>query len=98
MGNFIEKERKVIEAITFNELVEYGKANGANIVEGMPRSFEFKDHKVTHENDQCYLIQVIKDGEGVIQFTPNDMLIVNKEEDQLIPYSTEKFNAAYEPV
>ena len=34
------KKPVVIEAITFDELVEYGKAHGGNIVDGMPWSFQ----------------------------------------------------------
>ena len=97
MGNFIEREKKVIEAITFNELVEYGKANGANIVEGMSWSFDYLGHVVTHENYKCYLVEVVKET-GSMPFTPDDMLIINKEEDQLIPYNKEKFDALYQPV
>lgn len=41
---------------TFDEFVEYGRQNGANIVGGMPWSFTFNGHAVTHENDDLYLI------------------------------------------
>lgn len=61
-----------IEAITFDELVEYGKANGANIVGGMPWSFSYKGQHISHENDECYLIPTL---EGTMKFTSNDMLI-----------------------
>lgn len=44
------------ESITFEEFVEYGKANGGNIVNGMPWSFSYKGHAVSHENDNCYVI------------------------------------------
>jgi hypothetical protein len=42
--------------VTFDEFVQYGKDNGANIVNGMPWSFIFNGHAVTHETDDCYLI------------------------------------------
>ncbi len=45
-----------VEAITFDELVEHGKANGANIVNGMPWSFSYQGRPISHENDDCYLI------------------------------------------
>lgn len=45
-----------ITAITFEEFVEYGKNNGGNIVNGMPRFFTYKGYPVTHEDDNCYLI------------------------------------------
>lgn len=51
---------KTIEAYTFDEFVEFGRKAGANIVNGMPWSFKFKDRAVTHENDNRYLIQGVK--------------------------------------
>lgn len=38
---FSRKKPVVIEAITFDEFIEYGKANGGNIVNGMPWSFKY---------------------------------------------------------
>lgn len=67
------KKPVVIEAITFEEFVEHGKSVTTNIVNGMPWSFKFKGHSVTHENDECYLIPTL---EGTMRFTPDDMLIV----------------------
>lgn len=69
---FFRKKPVVIEAITFDEFVQYGKDNGGNIVNGMPWSFEYKGYSVTHENDRCYLIPTL---EGTQKFTPKDMLI-----------------------
>lgn len=48
-----------IEIVTFEKLVEYGKNNGANIVNNMPWSFEYKGRPVTHENDEKYLVGVM---------------------------------------
>lgn len=88
------KKPVVIEAITFDELVEHGRGCGANIVDGMPWAFDYKGHPITHENDECYLIPTL---EGTMKFTPADMLItgVNGE-----IYSCKKdiFEATYEPV
>lgn len=66
------KKPVVIKAITFEEFVEHGKNNGANIVRGMPWSFNYNGHAVTHESDERFLIQTL---EGVHNFTPQDMLI-----------------------
>jgi hypothetical protein len=72
MAKYIEKAAAV-EAITFNELVEFGKANGGNMVNGMPWSFIYEGHPVSHENDQCYLIG---SPSGVsVKFTSDDMLV-----------------------
>jgi hypothetical protein len=88
------KKPVVIEAITFDELVEYGKANGANIVNGMPWSFRYKGHWITHENDRCYLIPTL---EGTHNFTPNDMLITGIK-GEIYPCKKDIFEASYEPV
>ena len=62
----------VVEAITFDEFIQYGREHGANIVCNMPWSFYYNDHSVTHENDERYLIPTL---EGTHNFTPQDMLI-----------------------
>lgn len=41
---------------TFDEFVQYGRDHGANIVNGMPWSFKFHGHAVSHETDDHYLI------------------------------------------
>lgn len=45
-----------IEVVTLEQLIEHGRNNGANIVNDMPWSFRYKEHSVTHENDDCYLV------------------------------------------
>ncbi len=90
------KFRKVpveIEAITFDELVEHGKQNGGNIVDGMPWSFEYKGHPITHENDECYLIPTL---EGTHNMTPKDMLITGVQ-GEIYPCKIDIFEATYEP-
>lgn len=88
------KKPVVIEAITFDELVEYGKANGGNIVNGMPWSFSYNGHPVTHENDQCYLIPTL---EGTMNMTPNDMLITGVK-GEIYPCKLDIFEATYDRV
>ena len=88
------KRPVVIEAITFDELVEYGRTNGANIVNGMPWSFTYNGHPITHENDQCYLIPT---SEGTMHFGPGDMLITGVK-GEIYPCKLDIFRATYEPV
>lgn len=88
------KRPVLIEAITFVELVEYGKQSGANIVNGMPWSFQYKDQPITHENDECYLIPTL---EGTMKFTPNDMLITGVS-GEIYPCKLDIFEATYERV
>lgn len=88
------KQRVVeIEAITFDELVEFGRNNGANIVNGMPWSFGYKGNHISHENDTCYLIPTHK---GTKKLTPVDMLI-NKD-GELDVLHIISFNIKYELV
>lgn len=88
------KKSVIIEAITFSEFIEFGKNNGANIVNGMPWSFKYNGHPVTHENDECYLIQTL---EGTHNFTPSDMLITGVN-GEIYPFKIDIFEATYEPV
>lgn len=66
------KNTAVVEAITFDEFVEYGKSVTDNIVKGMPWSFTFEGFPVTHENDYRYFICK---PEGHIQFDKGNILI-----------------------
>lgn len=88
------KKPVVIEAITFDELVEHGKSSGANIVNGMPWSFTYLGHAITHENDKCYLIPTL---EGTMCFQPGDMLITGVG-GEIYPCKPDIFEATYEPV
>ncbi len=87
------KKPVVIEAITFDELVAHGKTHTANIVNGMPWSFDYKGHPITHENDGCYLIPTL---EGTHNMTPADMLITGVQ-GEIYPCKIDIFNATYEP-
>lgn len=88
------KKPIVIEAITFDEFVKYGKDNGGNMVNGMPWSFEYKGHPVTHENDRCYLITTL---EGTHNLTPDDMLITGIH-GEIYPCKLDIFAKTYEAV
>ena len=88
------KRPVVIEAITFDELVKYGKENGANIVNDMPWSFDYAGHPITHESDECYLIPT---SEGLMKCTPQDMLITGVK-GEIYPCKLDIFFATYEAV
>lgn len=62
------------QTFTFDQFVQYGRDNGGNIVGGMPWSFTFHGHPVSHENDQCYLVGV---NDGQVRFTPDQVLVLN---------------------
>ena len=88
------KKPVVIDAITFNELVQHGRDSGANIVKGMPWSFQYKGHEISYENDRCYLIPTL---EGTHNFTPEDMLITGVK-GEIYPCKLDIFAATYEEV
>lgn len=88
------KKPVVIEAITFDELVAYGLANGANVVKGMPWSFSYNGHPVTHENDNCYLIPTL---EGTMHMERGDMLITGVK-GEIYPCKMDIFAATYDKV
>ena len=88
------KKPVVIEAITFDELVEYGRINAPNLVKGMPWSFEYAGHPVTHENDDCYLISTL---EGTMRMERGDMLITGVK-GEIYPCKPDIFSATYDRV
>lgn len=93
MATYIKKP-VVIEAITFDELVAHGIANGANVTNGMPWSFIYKGHPITHENDDCYLIPT---WEGSFKMQRTDMLITGIV-GEIYPCKREVFEQTYELV
>jgi hypothetical protein len=88
------KKPVVIEAITFDELVEHGKAQGAPLHHGVPWSFTYAGHAITHENDDCYLIPTL---EGSLRMGRGDMLIIGVA-GEIYPCKLDIFAATYEPV
>lgn len=88
------KKPVVVDAITFDELVAYGCANGANIVNGMPWSFDYQGQPITNENDDCYLIPTL---EGIMRFERGDMLVTGIA-GEIYPCKLGIFEATYEPV
>ena len=89
------KKPVVIEAITFAELVQHGIDSGASLVSGMPWSFEYAGHAITHENDQCYLLPTLE--AHAQEMTPADMLITGVQ-GEIYPCKIDIFEATYERV
>lgn len=94
------KKPVVITAITFDQLVAHGiercKAEGreSNIVNGMPWSFSYAGHPITHENDDCYLIPTL---EGTMKMGRDDMLITGVK-GEIYPCKRDIFEATYDEV
>ncbi len=83
-----------VEAITFEELVEYGLKNCPieNVINGLPWSFAYKGHPITHENDNCYLVPTL---EGTMRFNRGDMLITGVK-GEIYPCEKSIFDLTYE--
>jgi hypothetical protein len=88
------KKPVVIEAITFDELVSYGKMSVSHLNNGMPWSFTYGGHPITHENDDCYLIPTL---EGTMKFNRGDMLITGVN-GEIYPCKPDIFEKTYEAV
>ena len=92
------KKPVVITAITFAELVAHGIAQckeefrESNIVNGMPWSFKYAGHPITHENDACYIIPTL---EGSMHMGPDDMLITGVA-GEIYPCKRAIFEATYD--
>lgn len=87
------KKPVVIEAITFDELVAHGLTVCQNTHNGMPWSFEYNGHHITHENDDCYIVPTL---EGDMKFGRGDMLITGVA-GEIYPCKRDIFDATYEP-
>jgi hypothetical protein len=87
----------IIEAITFDELVQHGlkyvesNPDQGSVRNGMPWHFEYMGHHITHENDDCYIVPTPK---GSLHFKRGDMLVIGAAGD-LYPWATEVFDATY---
>lgn len=84
----------ILEAISFQEFIDYGKRNTENIYNGIPWSFDFLGRKVTHETDDSYIISSY-DGTNLL-FTKNQMLLI--ENNELVPMNIDQFNQTCEPL
>jgi len=87
------KKPVVIEAITFEELVAYGVSVSRGLIGGMPWSFVYNGHAITHENDDCYLIPTL---EGTHKMMRGDMLITGVK-GEIYPCKGDIFAMTYEP-
>ena len=81
-----------VEAITFEELVEVGKSQGVPLYNGLPWSFEYQGHAITHEDDDCYLVPTPT---GTAQFKRGEMLLTG-DNNEIFPCPLDLFNAIYE--
>lgn len=88
MAFFIRKPN-IIEAITFDELTEYGLKNS----ESVPLSFNYKGHYIVYSDD-CYLIPTL---DGTMKMLKTDMLITGMA-GEIYPCKDYIFNHLYERI
>lgn len=79
----------IVEAITFDELIQYGLEHTNNIYNNMPWSFEFMGIPITHETDDCYIV-------GAEIFTRNHLLVVKDNEISIV--EKDAFDLISEPL
>ena len=91
MAKYIKKPFEV-EAITYEELVEFGQKNTDNVIDGTPISFNYNGHIIRAYKDDAFIIRTL---EGDMAMTQDDMLItgVNRE---IYPCKKEIFEKTYE--
>lgn len=80
----------IVEALNFDELMQYGLTKTENVYNGLPWSFDYMGIPITHETDDCYVIG------GKIKFTKNQMLII--KEDEISVTDTDVFDIISEPL
>ncbi len=91
MAKFTKKP-VTVEAITFQELVDHGRRVAPESINGgMPWSFTYGGHHISHENDACYLIPTL---EGTMKMGPGDMLITGVK-GEIYPCKRDIFEANY---
>ena len=88
----MENNLELNKLITFEEVVKHGLENGANVVNGMPWSWKINGKTITHENDECYLIEVSKGGweymeSEIKKFNKGDELIAFEHGLHIFPYT-----------
>lgn len=88
----MENNLELNKRITFEEVVKHGLENGANVVNGMPWSWKINGKTITHENDECYLIEVSKGGweymeSEIKKFNKGDELIAFEHGLHIFPYT-----------
>lgn len=70
--------------ISFEEFIQHGRDNGANIVNGMPWSWKINGWPVTHENDDRYIIQTEN---GFEDFYKGDKLMAFESGLRIFPHN-----------
>lgn len=96
MARFRNKPREV-EVMTFQELIEFGKASTDELINGKPISFEYNGHLIQYQNEQTHLINTLESGNCPQIFSIEDMLIIGLK-GEIYPCKKDIFEMTYERV
>ena len=80
----------IVEALTFENLIEYGLTQTNNVYHNMPWSFDYMGVHITHETDSCYVL------DGDTRFTKNQMLVI--KDNELSVVDKDAFELISEPL
>ena len=80
----------IVEALTFDEVMEYGLTQTKNVYHDKPWSFTYMGVPFTHETDYCYIIG------GDTRFTNNQMLVI--KDGELSVVDIDAFTLISEPL
>lgn len=89
-----------IESVSFEDFVKMmnegfdSRFICDNKVDGVPWSGTVNGYHITHENDDCYIIETL---EGTHNFTPEDMLIIGVK-GEIYPCKKTIFELTYDEV
>lgn len=88
------KKPIVIEAITFEELVQHGRDQGVPCYNGMPWQFIYANRLISHENDGCYIIPTLEGN----MFMNQDAMLITGIQGEIYPCKRDIFEATYERI
>lgn len=89
-----KRKQDSVQALNWEEFIQYGKENVDHLTEGMPWSFNYKGNPVTHENDERYYITSSVGG-GSYHMEPGKMLVMYDDRSvNILPEL--QFNQLYE--
>jgi len=61
--------KSTCDVMTFEEFILYGLMVSGSVNAGIPMSFDLYGFRATHENNECYILEIGR-------FTKNDVLLV----------------------
>jgi hypothetical protein len=91
MGTY-RKRVEFVEAITFEQLEDYEEHVDRGEHQIPPGDFEYKDHRITVENNDTYMIHTLS---GKRLFRRGEMLVFDSSRTILIPYSRDTFEECF---